>query len=178
MAILASELKYFKSAHSATDSNNTLGNEIESLGGSITESELQSGALHDLFDAVTSAEAVSGRDEYRCIYLKNTNNTQTLYDAKVYIQSNTPSIDSAIEIALDPADVGVDSNILLADEVDTSALTSGLVFSSAPDSANALSIGDIAAGEYKAIWIKRLISPNAQAALDGCTLAFRGDTDA
>lgn len=178
MAILASELKYFKSANTVTDPNNSLSATIESLGGAITANELTTGLMHDLFDVVPSAEASAGRTEYRCIYLKNENATQTLYDARVYISVNTPSPDSAIEIALDPAAVGVDSTITLADEIDSTSLLSSLIFSSAVDFTNALSIGDIPAGEYKAVWIKRIISPGAAAAAETCTLAFRGDTDA
>lgn len=178
MAIIASELKYFKSVHESSDSNNTLGDDITSLGGAITATELSSGTMHDLFDAVPSTEATSGRTEYRCIYVRNTNASQTLYAAKAYIATNTASPDSTFEIALDPAGINADSTILLADELDTGALLSGLSFVPAADFANGIVIGDMAATEYHAVWVKRIINPGAAAAAEVCTLALRGDTDA
>lgn len=179
MAVLATDLKFFKSSASSTDTGNTGGGLVSSLGGAISSTELTSGQLHDLFDAVTAAEASTGRVEYRCIYVANQNATpQTLYDAKIFIATNTASGDSEIEIGLDPSPVGSDSTISLTNEQDTDDKLLAVTFSPAADFANGLSIGDIPGnGGKKAIWIKRTINAAAAAASESAVLQIQGDTD-
>ena len=177
MAILMTDLKYLKSTHSCTDSKNTKGSAVESVGGAISGDALVTGKLHDLFDPVTSAEGLAGRTEIRCIYVKNDHATQTLYDTKMFISTNTVSADSTIEIALDPASTGSDSAITLDDELDSGGKLSALTFSASVDFANGLDIGDMPASSYKAIWIKRIINAGAVASLESAVISLQGDSD-
>lgn len=179
MSVQATDLKFYKSSASTTNANNTSGNLVGSIGGAISTTQITSGQLHDLFDAVLASEAQAGRIEYRCIYVVNSNTTpQTLYDARVFVQTNTVSADSSIEIALDPAAVGTDSTISLTDELDSDNKLSGLTFSPASDFDNGLVIGDVAGnGGKNAIWIKRTINAGASAANESAVIQFQGDTD-
>lgn len=182
MAVTASDLKFFKSAGTSTSANNTvgIGTPVSSVGGAISATEVVSGSLHDLFDAVTSGEASAGRTEYRCIYVSNANATpQTLYASRIFIQSNTASVDSTLEIGLDVAPVGTNSAITLLDEIDSDNRLAAVAFSSATDFANGLVIGDVpGSGGKKAVWIKRTINPGAAAASETATISWQGDTDA
>ncbi len=182
MPIVTGDLKFNKSLHvvaAGPGNGNTHDLEIDSLGGGISSTELVSGALHDLFDAVPSAEAASGRVEYRLIYVQNTHATLTLYDAKIFMFSNTASPDSLIEIGLDPvAGNGDDSLILLDDEVDSGGDLAAVVFGAHSDFANGLDIGNLAAGEQRAVWIRRTIEAGAAAANETASISLRGDTDA
>ncbi|QIW90290.1 hypothetical protein OLCHANIL_00207 [Vibrio phage V05] len=75
MPIVTGDLKFKKSLHvvaAGPGNGNTHDLEIDSLGGGISATELVSGELHGLFDAVPSAEAASGRVEYRLIYVQKT----------------------------------------------------------------------------------------------------------
>lgn len=182
MPIVSGDLKFNKSLHTVAASvgnGNTHDLEIESLGLGVSLDELVSGQLHGLFDAVPSAEAQDGRVEYRCIYVVNTHATLTLYDAKIYIATNTSSADTTIDIALDlVSGNGEDSTIALVDEVDSSDLLSAAVWGAHPTYESALELGNIAAGEQRAIWIRRTINAGTAASADAATLALRGDTDA
>ncbi|CAM0002360.1 hypothetical protein VPHD479_0424 [Vibrio phage D479] len=178
MAVTPTDLNYYKSSVTSTVGN-TNGRTIESLGGDITNDRLITGTFHNLFDSVTAAEAAAGRTEYRCIYVKNDNGLQTLYDAVFWISLAATGVDTLIEIAPDPAADDTTSAIALVDEIDSTNQLAGITnWTQAPDEANAIQIGDLPAGRAKAIWVRRAITAGQPALTDSCILSIRGDTDA
>lgn len=182
MPILSGDLKFKKSLHTVAagvGNGNTHDLEVSSLGLGVGVDELTSGLLHDLFDAVPSSEALNGRSEYRCIYVVNEHASLTLFDAKVFISNNTASENTEIEIAVDPVSLnGEDSTIALVDEADSSGLLDSIAWGTYPTFASGLSLGNVAAGEQRAVWIKRTIQAGAAATADSATITMRGDTDA
>lgn len=163
MAIAATDLVYYLSGGgSNTDPDLSLGGII---------STTQAGT--DLFDNVGATEASAGDTEYRGFYVKNTNATDTAFGVKIWIATNTPSTYTAAQIAL--ADEAVGATIeTIADE---STAPSGPTFDDAEDEANALTIGDLAPGEYKGIWLKRVVTASAPAyANDTLTIRVKADT--
>lgn len=166
MAISAADIKFFLSG----GASNTDGD--ASLGGVISTTEASASA-NALFDIVTGNEAAAGSTEYRCIYIKNDNATLTLFSARVFIQTNTPSTDTTVEIALGTSVInGTEQTI-----ANETTAPSGTSFSTAANEGAALTIGDIPAGEHKAIWIKRIVSASAAAYdADGVTIRVKGDT--
>lgn len=162
MAITSGDIDFFKSTTSP------------SIGGTIG-TEITDASLHNLFDVVSSGEATSGESEYRCIYVKNSHGTQTLLNAYIWIETNTPSAESTIEIALGDTAVGTGSETAVADEDTAPSLTDSFA-SPATKGAGKL-IGDIPAGEYKAIWIKRTITAGAlTTSADNVILKVEGAT--
>lgn len=124
---------------------------------------------------MSSAESSSGDTEYRCIYVKNTNGSLTLQSAKVWIATNTPSTSTSVEIGLGTSAVG-GTEQTVANE---NTAPSGVTFGTAAGEGNALTIGDIASGSHKAIWIKRIVSASAGAYNDdNYVLSYAGDTAA
>ncbi|MEJ1381334.1 MAG: hypothetical protein RPT95_10270 [Candidatus Sedimenticola sp. (ex Thyasira tokunagai)] len=145
-----------------------------SLGGVISSNAVGAG-LHNLFDIVGSDEAAAGDTEGRCVYIKNNHATLTLQNAKVFVNSESPSAETDEEIGLGSSAIdGTEQTV--ADE-DTAPV--GVAFSQANGEANALAIGDLAPGQTKAIWIKRTISAGASAYNnDGTQIRIKGDTAA
>lgn len=168
MPITSSDIK-FKLSGGAT---NTDGN--ASLGGAISINDAPT-TLNGLFDRVSAAESASGDTEYRCIYVKNNHPSLTLYAARIWISANTPSPDTTIEIGLGTSAIGgVEQTVANEDTAPT-----GVTFSAPSNYDTALSIGDIPAGQHKAIWIKRIVNPNAAAySGDSFTITVRGETAA
>lgn len=163
MPIAGSDIKYkLSGGASNTDPN-------ASLGGAQSSTDAPAG----VFDNVSSAEASVGDTEYRCVYVLNNHGTLTLQGAKVWIQANTPSADTAVEIGLGTTAVGTGNEQTVADE---STAPSGVSFSSAANEGAALSIGDIPAGHHKAVWFKRTVNASAAAANDSFTIRSKGDT--
>jgi hypothetical protein len=167
MSILASDIKFLLSGGASNSDPDA------SLGGIISSTEVVDDTLENLFDNVTGAEHTAGDTEYRCIYVKN-NSAESAANVKVYIETNTPGADSAVQIGLDLA--GVDGTAdTVADE--NTAPSPAVTFSSADGYANALNIGTVAAGEVMAVWIKRIITAGSTAqANDNAVIKVSVDT--
>lgn len=114
-----------------------------------------------LFDNVSSSEALSGDTEYRCFYVYNAHATDSFYDVKIYIGTQTTG-DDAIQIGLDLAGVGDGASTGVADTVadETTAPDPVVSFTTAADLNNALNISQLDAGECRAVWQKRIVSPS------------------
>lgn len=169
MPITSTDLKFHLSGGAANSDPNA------ALGGAISTTQIVDATVANLFDNVGSAESAAGDTEYRCFYVKNTHASLTLQAAKVYIQTNTPSADTSAEIGLGTSAVNGTEQTVANESTAPSAVT----FSTAAGSGNALSIGNIPAGQHKAIWLKRIV--NAAAAAynsDSVIIRVEGDTAA
>lgn len=175
MAVTASDMKFRLSGGlSNTDQN-------ASIGGAISETDVVSNTLQNLFDNVSGAQAASGITEYRCIYILNDHATDTINSLVIWIQSNTPSADTIIAIALDPAGIGDGTSTGVAatpSPLDESTPPPGVDFAVSPlpvDEATAISIGTLTAGQAQAVWIRRIVSAAAVAVSnDAATLRISG----
>ena len=168
MPIVAADIKVYLSGGAANADPNA------ALGGAVSSVELVDNTLHNLFDKVTGAESAAGDTEYRAVFIRNTHATLTLEGAKVYIDANTVSTDTQVQIALADEAIGVETIETVANE---NTAPTGPTFSTADGAANALTIGDLAPGEEKAIWIKWIVGAAAVAVLDEVTLEVSGDTN-
>lgn len=169
MPIVAGDIDFHLSGGAANSDPNA------SIGGAISTTQYPDASLHNLFDEVGSNESSAGDTEYRCIYVKNNHGSLTLQNAVVWIQTQTPSGDTDIEIAL--AGEGVNGTAeTVADE---STAPVGETFSAPATEGAALSIGNIPPGQHQAIWVKRNISAAASAYNnDSVVLRVKGDTAA
>lgn len=168
MPIISTDIQYrLSGGASNTDVN-------ASLGGVKSSTSVGTG-LHNLFDVVSSAEASSGDTEYRCVYVHNNHGTLTMQSAKIWIVTNTPSTDTSIEIALGSSAVnGTEQTVANENTAPT-----GVTFSAPASEGASLSIGDIPAGQHKAVWIKRIVNAGAAAYNDdSATIRVRCDTSA
>ena len=168
MPIISTDIQYRLSGGSGNTDVNA------SLGGVKSSTSVGTG-LHNLFDVVSSAEASSGDTEYRCVYIHNNHGTLTMQSAKIWIVTNTPSTDTSIEIALGSSAVnGTEQTI-----ANENTSPTGVTFSTPSSLGTALSIGDIPAGQHKAVWIKRIVNAGAAAYNDdSATIRTQCDTAA
>ncbi len=168
MPIISTDIQYRLSGGASNADVNA------SLGGAKSSTSVDTG-LHNLFDVVGSAEATAGDTEYRCVYVHNNHGALTMQSAKIWISSNTPSADTSVEIALGSSAVnGTEQTVANENTAPT-----GVTFSAPASEGAALSIGDIPAGQHKAVWIKRIVNAGAAAYnSDGCTLTTKCDTAA
>lgn len=168
MSIVASDIKYRLSGGAANSDVNA------SLGGAKSSVEVVDNTDNNLFDDVTGAEHTAGDVEYRCIYVHNAHGSLTLTSAVVWIQSDTSGADSDISIAVGTAAVnGTEQTV-----ANESTAPSGVSWSDAATSrAAGLALGDLPAGQHKAVWIRRTISAGSTAqAADTCSIQAGGDT--
>lgn len=164
MPIVSTDIKYrLSGGASNTDPN-------ASLGGIKSTTDAPS----NLFDTVSSAEAAAGDIEYRCEYVHNAHATLTLEAAKIWIQANTPSADTDLAIGIGTSAVNATEQTV----ADESTAPSGVTFVAAANEAGAVSLGNIPAGQSRAVWIRRTVNAAAAASNDTATLRVKGDTAA
>jgi len=149
----------------------------DSLGGAISSTELVDNTLHNLFAKVSAAEALAGSTKYRGIYIKNENgHTLTLQDVITYIESQTTSGDTSIEIAVaaEAADVEM-ATIPNENTAPASVAPDG--FTALTGTSNGRIVGDLDDGSYRGLWIKRIVTAGATAyGDDTCKIGTRGET--
>lgn len=163
MAILSSDITYRLSGGAANSDPDA------SLGGAKSSVE----ASTNLYDAVSSAEAAAGDVEYRCFYINNGHGSLTYLGARVWIQANTPSATTTIEMGLGTSAVnGTEQTV-----ANESTAPSGVTFSTPTDFSSGLVIGDIPNGQHKAVWIKRTINAGTASATDTATFRVQGDSN-
>lgn len=149
----------------------------DSIGGKMSSVEIANAVLQNLFDNVSSAERATGTVEYRCFYFVNTHITESLDNAVVWIEAQTPSSDTSISIGLDPAGVGdgdtTGEATTIADETDP---PSGVSFSEPATSGAGLSVGDLDPGDAIAVWVRRTVDSSAAAVSnDPFIISITGD---
>lgn len=168
MAIVAGDIKNFLSG----GAGNT--DKAASLGGAISSTEIVDNTVNNLFALAPAAEAEAGSIKYRGFFVKNTHATLTYTAPKLYISSNTPSLTTAVTVAL-AAEAGSPMDDI-ADE-DT-APNPAVTFVTAVDFANGISLGDLAPGESKGVWVKWTITAGTVATNDVMTFTVKGETEA
>lgn len=167
MPIVASDIKKYLSGGAAN------ADKAASLGGAISSVEVVDNTINNLFAVAPASEAEAGSVKYRAIFIKNTHATLTLNDAVIYISSNTPSLTTEVKIAL-AGETGSPIETVANED----AAPVGEVFSTADGLGNALSIGNLAAGAVKGVWIQYTITAGAEAVNDEVILTVRGETEA
>lgn len=137
-----------------TDPNASLSGAMSTAAGGL----ITGGAQNNLWDNVSSAEALSGDYEYRLLYVKNNHASATWNSPKIWIDSAPAQGDYAI--ALDSAAIGSTAASSCANE--NTAPTGGgapYTFTSPTTKTAGISLGgDLGPGQYKAIWVRRHIN--------------------
>jgi hypothetical protein len=165
MPIVSTDIKYRLSGGGSNS------DPAASLGGAMSSTEVTGSTL---FDAVSSAEAAAGRVEYRCIYVLNTHATLTALANKLWLQANTGSADTTLDIGLGTSAVSGTEQIV----ANETTAPSGVTFSAAASEGAALSTGDLAAGAWKSVWLRRTTNAGAAGPLsETATLRNKCDTN-
>ena len=162
MPITSAEIVYRLSGGAANSNANA------SIGGAKSSTVVPAA----LFDDVTSAESAAGDTEYRCIYVHNANGALTMQNAVLWITANT----TANRIA-----VGVGSSAINGTEqtvADENTAPAGVTFSQPANKGAGLALGNIPAGQHRAVWVRRTIGAATPAANDTYTLRVECDTAA
>jgi hypothetical protein len=158
----------------AAAGDTTAGTPATSLGDQVSTTVITDATIENLFDNVSAAEATAGMTDYRCFFVLNNHATLTYTDAEVSVQSQTAS-GASVTIALDDVAISAKGAVVAqaaAIASSTDAPSGVGVFGAGP-----LSIGSLAPGQVKAVWVKR-ITPGGSSAQnpDGAVIRFSGET--
>jgi hypothetical protein len=178
MAAITSAEILFKYSVSAAAGNTTSGTAATSLGYQISTTQWTGGSANDLFDDISGAENAASTVDYRCIFVHNSNASNALQNAVVYLSAETAG-GASIAVASDniaASAIGSGSAQAAAIGTETTAPSGVSAFSSPTTAGAGVSLGSIPAGQVKAFWIRRTAANTAALSNDGVTIAVTGDT--
>ena len=134
------------------------GDPDESLGGSMSATQLSSTPMNNLFDNISSDEATNGDTEYRCLVLYA--NGANYSNIEICMNPETSSSDTQIDMALEG--INPSSPTTIADE-DTAPDQTGWTETTFTHrtSSNKLSISSLNSGDRAYIWFKRTVNAGA-----------------
>ena len=180
MAILTTDILYKGSTTSGSAGNTTAnGGAGTNLGKYASSGTLTDATLDNVFADITGDQNAASQVDYQCIFVHNNHGSLTLQNAVVWLTSQV-SGGADIAIGLDTtaaSAVGASAAQALTIANSTTA-PSGVTFSAPTTKATGLSIGNLANGNVKAIWLKRTANNNAAISNDGATIRVEGDTAA
>lgn len=178
MPVSSADIKLKFSVKAGAAGNANAGTPAGSLGKYISITEITDNVLHNLFDVVSGDENAAGDVEYRCFFIHNANAGAISFDAvKVYLLSEVAG-GAGIAIGVDPtvaSAIGAApaQAVEIATEQDAPA---GVAFSSPVTLGAAIAIGNIAAGQCRALWVRRTAANTVGLANDGVTLRIQGES--
>lgn len=151
-----------------------------SLGKYISTTALSSTALNNLFTDLSGAANAASQVDYRALFVINNHATLTMVNAVVWINNQ---VAGGANAAIATDNIGPVSGTATAAQAaqiatTTTAPTGVSAFSAAASSAAALSLGSIAPGYCRAIWVQRTATNSSPLNNDGLTLEFDFDTGA
>jgi hypothetical protein len=174
VAIVASDIVKRLSVTAAAG-DTTAGSPATSLGDQVSTTVITDATLANLFAEVSAAEAAAGKVAYRCFFVLNNHASLTLESATIELLSQTAS-GSSITVAVD--------NIAASAKGSASAQAAQIgAETTAPSGvgsfgAGPISIGNLAPGQVKAIWVKQDTPAGATVLNDGAVLRISGQTAA
>lgn len=146
---------------------------LNGLGGAITTTEINNGAVNNIFAKIGADQALAGETQYQCIYFKNTNTELTLKEALMWISTNTPNTTTNLFIGVGSSGVGGTEQTIA--NINTAPV--GITFTDVID--NVIPLGDIPVNSYIPVWLQRVNDPNTQAYVgDGAQISYQGVTEA
>jgi hypothetical protein len=131
-------------------------------------------SLNALFDLVTAARNAASEVDYRCVFVRNQHATLTATGGELYLDGGDPAGGMVWAIAVDSiAASAIGSASAQAQEATTDtapgAGVTGLSFSAPTTEGTGLTIGDLAPGYCRAVWI-RCAQANTAAVSETITL--------
>ena len=151
-----------------TDPNNALGGAMSTdANGKITTD-----VLNNLMDDISSVEASSGITLYRGLYWDNEHATLQYTDPFMWIDSQTSSGDTSLEMAI--ADEA--KNVAIETIANETTAPVGPTFSAPASKGAGIAVGSLDAGDNRGFWLKYIVNAAAAAILDSMTIAVEGDS--
>lgn len=125
-----------------------------SIGGAISNTIASS----FLFNSVNSSEITSVYEDYRCVYLHNTHETESIYNLKILTSLDESGDHSDLFISKATETVNTQAQVI--DNPTTAPLNQ--IFYSCTNDSTALPIGTLGPNEYIGVWLKRTILANPE----------------
>lgn len=142
------------------------------MGGAKSSTSIVDNTIDNLFADSLGTESAAGSIKYRAIYVHNNHGTLTALNSRVYITTNTPSTDTVFDVAVGTAAINATEQTV----ADENTAPTGVTWGNNSTYATGYALGDIPAGQSKAIWFRRTLTAGA-AAFDNDSVVFEVGCD-
>ena len=164
MTITANQLLFVLSGGAANSDVNA------SLGGPKSNTTLSDNVINNLFDDTSAAEAASGDQEYRGLFLMNTS-TETLSNVMLSISVNTPAAGDSIYFTTDTIGTTTANTMSTVSNESTAPTAIGTW------TTGILSLGTFGPTKSWGVWVmKSTTAAAASQANNTATFVFSGET--
>src|SRR4051812_39874965 len=177
-AITSGEILLKYTTLSGAAGNSVTSTPAGSLGKYISTTAWPGSGANDLFDDITGAENAASTSDYRCVGVHNSNASNNLVNAVVYLSAETAG-GASLSLSADTtaaSALGSASAQMLTATNETTGPQTSLTYSSPTTAAGGVSLGTINIAQVKGFWVKRTAANSAALSNDGGTVAVTGDT--
>jgi hypothetical protein len=177
MAIQSTDILLKLATTAGTQGNTNTSTPNASLGKYISTTQITDATLNNLFDNISGDENAASTVDYRCIFIHNNHATLTWQSVVVWLLSEVAGgANTAIGVDTTAASaIGSSSAQALTIANETTA-PAGVTFSSPTTQGAGIVVGDIPAGQCRAIWVRRTATVSAALNNDGVTLRMYGNS--
>ena len=152
-----------------TDPNLALGGAMSTDANGV----IVSGVANNDMDDITGDENSAGITIYHAYYYQNNHGSLTWISPVMWIESQTSSGDTSVEIAM--ADEA--KNVAVETVANEETAPVGPTFSTPANKAAGLAIGSLDAGDNRGHWVKYTVNTSSPAATDSYTIKAEGDSN-
>lgn len=180
MAITASDIKWRLATTAGSAGNSQAqADPNASLGKYVSTTDVVTATLHNLFDVITGDENAASDVEYRCLFVLNDHATLTWENVVVWLSAEVSGgAVAAIGVDTTAASAKGASSAQALTIANESTAPAGVSFSAPTTKGAGVSIGSLAPGQVRAIWVRRTAANTVAVDNDGVTLRREGDTAA
>ena len=162
----------YLSTLSGSAGNSVAGTTGGSLGKYISTTAMVNATMGNLFRAMLGDENAASQALYRCVFFRNAS-SQTAYAVRVYFSAVVAGgADFAIGLDTTAASDAGSASAQALSVADEFTAPAGVSFSAPTDLAGALSLGDIPAGQVRAVWVRMTGTNSAAKDADGATITI------
>lgn len=178
MAVVDADILVKLSINTGPGNSTAQGNVNDSIGGFMSSTQLTDNTLHNLFDAVTGDENAALDDEYRCVFIHNSNATSTLGpNTKLWISVDTAAGAADIALALDGTGVvAYNSASAQAERItNEDTIPTGETFTTPLSKGAGIAVPNLAANQVHAVWVRRTAAAGGARSSVNATIRVEGD---
>lgn len=180
MPIISTDIKFYYSVASGSAGDSTAGSAATTYEGKwMSNTQWTGGTLDDLFSDVTGAENAGGQVDYRCIFIYNTNATNTFITPVIWFSalvSSSGATTKALGLDTTAASPYNSSSQQALTIANSTTAPTGVTFSTPTTFASGISLGSLLPGYVVAVWIQRTAINGVALNNDGFTLGLQGNT--
>lgn len=180
MAITATDIHFRGSTTAGSAGNSTaFGGAGTSLGKYITNADYTDASANNLFDNITGDQNAASQVDYQAMFVYNGHGSLTWESPVAWISSEVAG-GASVSIGADTtaaSAVGSASAQAVTIASKTTA-PAGASFSVPTTKGSGVALGNIAAGNVKALWVRRTAANTTAVDADGATIRVEGDSAA